>query len=704
MTKDEATNLYNTSRNLLLNQRFKEAIPQLLRLRKYPSHRVRALTNLGGALFYMGHYQAAYKFLNEAVTIEPGFQPAHLNRANALLRLKKIEDAESAYVLAIKLSPLCINSKAGYLQLLLESSRSVDAEKKVVRWMTEEPNNVMLMHQYGLVLARMGRHNEAISSYSTALGKDSSQHSCLYSMASSMIALNQFEGATSILQEAIRLCPVMANYHALLGYTYWSQSLLELAQGAFSSAEQLEPESMGYFLNSRLSLPTIPKSIQQIEECRAKFKVALTDAIKDKSRRLRLEDLWIPHAYNLAYHNQDDRDILECYANLYSQQISGQASFNKESDKGKHEFCHIGSRHKVKIGFASDFFYEHSNARAFEGLIRKLDRERFEVVIIHGSGTKRDEVHKCINKACDQVVYPPGLTNGLIQALEKLKLDILFITDIGMSTFSLQLASHRTAPIQITGWGTPVTSGFAEIDYYISSDLAEPNDADKLYSETLVRLPGLPCCYLRSSLSCTSHSREYYGLPKKTPLLGCLQQLHKIHPDFDLVMERIAIENPNAKFLIIKNAIKSLTMTYLDRLLGNAPTLEDRLILLPPLSRDDFVSISGCTDVLLDPLHYGSGITFFETSYYGTPIVTLEGKFLRSRLVAAGYRMMAIQGAPIAASIDEYVSIVTSLIRNPIALQALKSEIAAKAGGILYENLDYVREFERFCLGILNQK
>lgn len=703
MKGHKADELYEESRKLLANQRFKEAIPQLLRLREYPSYRVRALTNLGFALFYMAHYRAANRFLEKAIDLDPGFQPAYLNRANTLLKMKRYENAELHFLRAMELRQLCAHSKSGYLQVLLESGRLHEAECSVNKWLAQEPANSFYLQQYGLMLARMARHQEAISAFAAAFEQDSTQHSYLYSMASSMISINQFEDAASSLLEAIRLSPATANYHALLGYAYWSQSLLEPAKDAFSTAEKLEPESMAYFLNTRLCLPLVPESIQQIEACRANFKVVLNEALKDKTRRFRPEDLWIPHVYNLAYHNQDDRDILELYACLYSQQVSRLVSCSKESHKDITFLSYSGSRRRVKIGFASGFFYEHSNAYAFEGLIQELDRRLFEVVIIHGAGAKRDYVHDRMNAACDHVVYLPDLENGLIPTLQGLKLDILFLTDIGMSDVSMQLAAVRTASIQITGWGTPLTSGFPTIDYYISSELVEPTEADRFYSETLVRLPSLPCCYPATSLSCVSRSRQYFGLPQEIPLLGCLQQLHKIHPDFDFVLERIALQNPSAKFIIIENHVGRVTTAYLNRLLGHSPALREKLILLPPISRDNFIALSGCIDMLLDPMHYGSGVTFFETSYFGTPIVTLEGKYLRSRLVAAGYRMMGIQGAPIAASIEEYVRIITALVQDPLSLQALRTEIAAKAKSDLYDNLDYVRGFERFCLGLMGQ-
>src|SRR3546814_8369575 len=70
-------------------------------------------------------------------------------------------------------------------------------------------------------------------------------------------------------------------------------------------------------------------------------------------------------------------------------------------------------------------------------------------------------------------------------------LDLLLYTDIGMNAFSYFLAFARLAPVQCVTWGHPDTTGIPALDYFISNDLAEPEDAESHYSERLVRLDGV---------------------------------------------------------------------------------------------------------------------------------------------------------------------------------------------------------------------
>jgi predicted O-linked N-acetylglucosamine transferase (SPINDLY family) len=100
---------------------------------------------------------------------------------------------------------------------------------------------------------------------------------------------------------------------------------------------------------------------------------------------------------------------------------------------------------------------------------------------------------------------------------------------------------------------------------------------------------------------------------------------------------------------------------------------------------------------------FGSGVTLYETIHTGTPVVTLEGRSLRSRYVAAAYRLMEVEDPPVAASPEAYVERAVALMQDPQRRELLRQEIAAKAKTRLYDRLDYVRGFEDFALKAVAQ-
>ena len=226
----------------------------------------------------------------------------------------------------------------------------------------------------------------------------------------------------------------------------------------------------------------------------------------------------------------------------------------------------------------------------------------------------------------------------------------------------------------------------------------EPPDADHHYSETLVRLPGLPCCYRSESIAPLERTRDYYLLPPERPLWGCLHRFEKLHPDFDRALEAIAQAVPDGLFVFVEEEVPSLTSLYLERLAHSAPTVRQQVLMLGRMDRADFLALAGCLDVLLDPFHFCSGVTLYETIHTGTPVVTLEGEFLRSRFVAAAYRLMEVQDPPVASTPMEYVETALSLMQDHRRRERLRREIAAKARARLYDRFDYVRGFEAFAI------
>ena len=78
----------------------------------------------------------------------------------------------------------------------------------------------------------------------------------------------------------------------------------------------------------------------------------------------------------------------------------------------------------------------------------------------------------------------------------------------------------------------------------------------------------------------------------------------------------------------------------------------DRVIFLDPLNLNQFINHLGTSSVLLDPIYFGSGNSFHESMFYGTPTVSMPTENLKSRIVLGAYKQMQIENPPIVNSID----------------------------------------------------
>jgi protein O-GlcNAc transferase len=274
---------------------------------------------------------------------------------------------------------------------------------------------------------------------------------------------------------------------------------------------------------------------------------------------------------------------------------------------------------------------------------------------------------------------------------------VLFYPDIGMSPPTYFLAYSRLAPVQATSWGHPDTSGLDTMDYYVSAAGNEADEADGYYSERLVRLNRLPCFYLRTpASSIPALARAELGLPESGALYGCLQNLFKLHPDFDAVLAAIAEGDRSAHLVFPEGKYSSWTELLRARWAKNFPLLNERVVFMPRMSWERFMAAMAQMDVLLDPLHFGSGNTFYDAMVSGTPVVTWPGRFARGRNVAAAYRQMGVADAPVVRDLQDYARLALELGRNTERRRALQAASFEAAGRELFEDLRAVRDFESF--------
>ena len=69
--------------------------------------------------------------------------------------------------------------------------------------------------------------------------------------------------------------------------------------------------------------------------------------------------------------------------------------------------------------------------------------------------------------------------------------NVVFYTDIGMDLESKYLSNLRIAPIQIAGYGHPVSTFGSTVDYFLAGAAVENQNAKQHYSERIVLIEGL---------------------------------------------------------------------------------------------------------------------------------------------------------------------------------------------------------------------
>jgi predicted O-linked N-acetylglucosamine transferase (SPINDLY family) len=240
-----------------------------------------------------------------------------------------------------------------------------------------------------------------------------------------------------------------------------------------------------------------------------------------------------------------------------------------------------------------------------------------------------------------------------------------------------------------------VTTGIPTLDYFISAQDLEVEEAQEHYSEKLIRLHHLPIFYSPPKLPATLKTRQHFGLDDQQHIYLCPQSLFKLHPDFDLLLAEILRQDPVGQVVLVEGEQTHWTDLLKQRFHHTLPAaINQRVGFVPRQSLADYFNLIAIADVMLDPLHFGGGITTLDALAIGTPIVTLPSRFLRGRVAYYCYQKMGMMDC-VANSSQEYINIALRLGTDSSYRDTIKAQILT-TNQVLYENREAVQELEQW--------
>jgi protein O-GlcNAc transferase len=537
-------------------------------------------------------------------------------------------------------------------------------------------------------LSTQGRHEDAEPVWRRAAELDPRNVAVWGNLGATLAKLQRPEEAEACFRQVLRIDPSDLAALRNLTVTLRGQGRLEEARELFATTRGRSlPADL--VVPGQLALRVVNRSRAEIEQERAAYAEGLADLRALPDPLIYDGEPFGLQAFYLAYHAMDDRLLMEETAATFREKVVGldHVSPNATARRG-------GDR--IRIAFVSDNLNNHTIGHLYRGIIQHLDRQRFEVVVVHGAYSRRDAFRDSIDAAAGQaVVLPPGLAAQRAQ-IAALMPDVVFYPDVGMSAPSYFLAHSRLAPVQATAWGHPDTTGLPTLDYFVSTEMFEPEDAALHYTEQLVKIPRIPCCFDPPEPPAAACSREAVGLPPTGTLYGCPQTLFKLHPDFDAVLAAIAAGDPDGHIVLPAADQPGWTAAVQARWRETFPILLDRVRWTPRIDPEGFLAQLGHFDVLLDPLHFGSGYTFYLAMAHGVPMVTWPGEFARGRVVAGAYRQMGAGSELVAASPAEYAALALRLGGQPEERARLRAELRGAARQRLFSDITAVDQLGDF--------
>ena len=233
----------------------------------------------------------------------------------------------------------------------------------------------------------------------------------------------------------------------------------------------------------------------------------------------------------------------------------------------------------------------------------------------------------------------------LIAQISADSIDALIYLDIGMEPKIQILSSLRLASLQFNTWGHPVTSGFKNIDFFLSSELMEANDSKKYFSEKLIKMPQLGIDYDFPDLS-NIKEPELSKITKSTIFLN-LQSLFKLLPQDDHIYLDIIKKNPNCYFWFIEGIKDPMNLVFKDRISkrfqDEGYDFKKYFYFHPRCSNNEFLGLIKKSDIILDSLNWSGGNTSLEAVSLNKPIITLPSNFMRGRHTYGILKILVIE-------------------------------------------------------------
>lgn len=540
-----------------------------------------------------------------------------------------------------------------------------------------------------LSLQKNQRFKEAESIYRKILLDQPRNSEAMHLLGHVLSLQSDFAGAEEVLKRMVGLFPGLADAHLSLGIALKAQGKLAEAVGSFDHALQMRPSFAGALLN----LAYVLTDLRQ------------TDRAEDAYRRLiavkpELVAAHLNLGVNLLSQGRLDEgiasyrralevdpDSVSAHTNLVYA-LNFHPEYSPEQIFQEHRWW--AQRHaeplktlypkpdndrspdrRLRVGYVSPDFRNHSVCYFFEPLLEHHDRSRFEI-FCYSDVEKPDEYTSRLQNYRVQWRQAAGSSDDeLFHAIRRDKIDIL--VDLAGHTQGNRLLTfaRKAAPVQVTGIGYINTTGMSAMDYRLTDAYVDPPGlTDHCYSEQLARLPHIYMAF-----------RPPLTAPAVNPLpasrvgritFASYNGLFKISPDDFSVWTDILRAVPRSRLKIAAitpgKCGEKLRRVFVE--LGIEP---ERIELVPVMPYQEYLLTHHDVDIVLDTFPCNGVTTTCHSLWMGVPVIVRSG----------GYRCVSRTGASIlanmglknliAGSAREYRDIAVALATDTERLKGLRA-------------------------------
>ena len=328
-----------------------------------------AFNDLGIAYGRSGRIVEAEQALRQAVSLRPEHANGWHNLGNVLKMLKRIDEAERAYLVSVALAP---NDAELHLSLGLfwrMCGRTMQAMAALANSVRLSPQCLDALIGLGGILSDLNRPAEALPYLEAAARLDPDRSQLQMDLGFAYRQLDRDNEAEQAFAAAVRLAPQASDSHANLASLFVEQGRFDEALRCARTATKLSGNSRLHVLSATM-MPVICDSVEAIETARHRFD-GETREMLDAGIRMDPTSYPVPNHFYLAYHGLDDRALMERAAAL-----------SDGPRANRIEYASPPARDRIRVGIASKLFKAHTIGQLNRGLISRINRKEFEIVVL----------------------------------------------------------------------------------------------------------------------------------------------------------------------------------------------------------------------------------------------------------------------------------------------------------------------------------
>ncbi len=507
----------------------------------------------------------------------------------------------------------------------------------------------------GGVLKQINQNADALIPMQKAvalLPGDAEAHSNLSTLLRELGQLNEAEASC---RRALGITPDFAEAHNNLGTILLSLGRFDEAESSYRRALEIKPN----YVNVYCGLGSTLKSLGRLNEAETCFRRALEikpNHVMAHSNLIFALDLMI------------DRDA----SSLLEERIRWDATHAAHLLKPQTHTNIPDPERRIRIGYVSADFREHSAAKVFGGMLTRYDRSQFEVFAYANIREKNDKFTELFKQNVTAWRSIISLSDDTVaKMIQEDQIDVLVDLSGYTAGNRLLVFARKPAPIQITAWGYATGTGMQAMDVFFADPVVVPPQEKHYFIEEVRYLPNVVGSFFTEPFPAVN---ELPALSDGIVTFGSFNRLDKISAEAYRAWAEILLAVPRSRLILKTNALADPKTR--ESIIGHFTKVgvaADRIIMQGKTSWHEHVQAYNQIDIALDPFPHGGGVTSLECLMMGVPVMTLRWPTIAGRLSASIMTTLGLTDW-IAETPKEYVELAAKKATDLQSLATLRQQ------------------------------